>query len=125
MQQFIIILLFIVIPSIGACQQSLTEKADAIYKLALTANQNAKYDSSIYYFKKASEQYRSIEDWENYINAEIGIGWVLATKGQYENSLEHLHITLDKSIRRLTEKHISTASCYNNIGIAYDYKGNY
>ncbi len=88
-------------------------------------NENAKYDSALFYAKKASTVYKEIKDWEKYIKSLNTIGashFYLAT---YDSTLSLALKALSVGLKNLKKDHPVIAEVYGNIGAYYQFKGNY
>ena len=85
-------------------------KADSLAK-------KAQYDSSNYYFEKASVIYKEAKIWGKYVKCLNNIGINLRKKSKYENAMEYLKKALNVGLYRLSENHIEVTNVYNNIGV--------
>ncbi len=95
------------------------------YDKAEDFGRNVKYDSSNFYYEKASEIFKKSNIWRDYIDCQKNIGINYRYLGNYSQAFNHLNDGLD-ALGFLNENQDSLkAELYNSIGSVYYEKGNY
>jgi CHAT domain-containing protein/Tfp pilus assembly protein PilF len=109
-----------------------TTLANEYFAKAEEHAKEAQYDSSNFYFEKASAIYENAgvqhddpKIWEKYIKCYNTTGSNLTRKGDYNNAMIYLNRALEVGIRKLGEMQPDVAMSYNNIGFVYWSKGDY
>jgi CHAT domain-containing protein/Tfp pilus assembly protein PilF len=86
----------------------------------------AKYDSAIAYFEKASVFYEKAGDWEKYVRCYNQMGENCRRKADPEQAIRHLDRAAEVGLKNLGEQHLEMANNYNARGnVFYFNKGNY
>jgi len=126
-----IVLLFVTSTNVMA-QQHLPDStlndtaiANAYFSKGERLFEEALYDSSIAFFKKACTIYKRENLVDKYVQCYNRIGENLISDGEYERSLSYLNKALETGINILGEKDLIVAESYNNLGMLHDLKGNY
>lgn len=102
-----------------------SSEADRLYKKADDFWRDVQYDSSNFYFEKASSIFEKYKSWKNFIECQKNMGINYRYLGNYTQAFVHLNNGLD-AVSRLNENQDSLrAELYNNIGNIYFEKGNY
>ncbi len=100
-------------------------EAEKLYKKADDFWRDVQYDSSNFYYEKASSIYEKFESWKNFIDCQKNIGINYRYLGNYTQAFTHLNNGLD-AVSYLKENQDSLRSeLYNSIGTIYYEKGNY
>ncbi len=100
-------------------------EADWLYKKADDFWRDVQYDSSNFYYEKASSIYEKFKSWKNFIECQKNIGTNYRFLGNYSQAFTHLNSGLD-AVSYLKENQDSLrAELYNSIGTIYYEKGNY
>jgi CHAT domain-containing protein/tetratricopeptide (TPR) repeat protein len=109
-----------------------TTLAQKIFNRAIDLTNKAQYDSSNYYFEKASLIYEKAaiqnneaKTWEKYVSCINLLGSNAVEQGKYENAMEYLNQSLEIGLNKLGENHIEISDTYNNIGSVFLRKGDY
>jgi CHAT domain-containing protein len=87
-------------------------KAEKLYK-------DAQYDSSTFYFDKASVIYEKEKEYEKYSKCYYKIGNNFKKKGEYKSALRYLNKSLDIGLNKLDSNNLVIAQNYHNIGNIY------
>ncbi|MBW8051998.1 MAG: tetratricopeptide repeat protein [Cytophagales bacterium] len=145
--------LFIVIPILAFSQPADTVLASQYFQKALTLQRTARYDSSIYYFQKASELYLHCTTvgvdslfpteypeaqadgkenlatneaiWAKYVICCWRMGWNYMLKAQYTKAFKHVAKGLESGLEILGNEHRVVGECYHAFGTLYYFKGQY
>lgn len=127
----IFILYFIILSSL-ANGQSDTLIANEYFKKADSLSNAAHFDSSIFYYEKASIIYEKVAQmhlgiafWAKYVKCYRQMGWNYMLKAQYFQAIEYLEKGLAAGLDRLGSENIVVADCYNVFGVIYENKGEY
>ncbi len=126
-QVFILISAIILISSnnIFSITSSPDSLADQLYQKGDDFWRDVKYDSSNYFYEKASELFEKSEDWIKYIDCQKNMGINYRYLGDYTQSFTHLNNALGV-IKNITQNQDSLrAEIYNSIGTVYYEKANY
>ncbi len=100
-------------------------EAEKLYKKADDFWRDVQYDSSNFYYEKASSIYEKYKSWKNFIDCQKNIGINYRYLGNYAKAFTHLNNGLD-AVSYLKENQDSLrAELYNSIGTIYYEKGNY
>lgn len=99
--------------------------ADEYIRLADECKKNAKPDSAIFYYEKASVEFNTLGSKEKFINAYNQIGIILTRQDKYEKAL----IYLDKALatgRSLSDtNNLEIANTYISLGVVYNAEEKY
>ncbi len=123
----IIALIFSVFPvsAISAMEPADSTEAQQLYKKADDFWRDVQYDSSNFYYEKASSLYQKYKSWKNFIDCQKNMGINYRYLGNYGKAFAHLYNGLD-AVSYLKESQDSLrAELYNSIGTIYYEKGNY
>jgi len=100
--------------------------------LADSLAKESKFDSSNFYFEKASSIYKKSaeqngerETWARYIQTLENLGKNLIKQGQYKSASEYLTKALQVGLKELGEDHVATSNLYTPIGEIHYRKGEY
>jgi len=100
-------------------------EAEKLYQKGDDFWRDVKYDSSNYYYEKASKLFEKGESWKSYIDCQKNMGINFRYLGNYNQAFSHLNSGLD-AVDYLKENQDSLrAELYNSIGTIYYEKGNY
>ncbi len=88
-------------------------------------NENAKYDSALFYAKKASTVYKEIKDWELYIRTLNTTAESYLAIAEYDTAKIILELALDVGLREINPKSLTLAKTYNEVGVWSIYTGDY
>jgi len=112
-----------------------TTLANKFFARAEELHEKTQYDSSNYYYEKASmiyeitaSKYNKLKLWEKYISCINSAFYNFLKQGNYQNArnyLDKLNETLGLGLTKFGEKHLRVADCYDNIGIIYYLKSDY
>lgn len=94
------------------------QKADSLWKIA-------EYDSSNFYFLKASEIYKNDSAWSKVVDCYINIGINKRYLGKFESALNYLNNATSIVKNKFSDKDSILVTIYNSIGTIYYDKGNY
>ena len=94
-------------------------EAENLYKKAEDYWRDVRYDSSNFYYEKASSLFQENKDWERYIECQNNIGANYRYLGNFAEAISHLNMGID-AINNLDENQDSLRiKLYNNIGFVY------
>ena len=131
MKNFTLILIIVTFYSVFPLSEMFSmEPADSteaqkLYKKADDFWRDVQYDSSNFYYEKASSIYEKYKSWKNFIDCQKNMGVNYRYLGNYPQAFAHLNNGLD-AVSYLKESQDSLrAELYNNIGNIYYEKGNY
>lgn len=106
-----------------------TTLASQYFAQAAELRGKAQYDSSLYYFEKASvifekiaTQYDDTKTWERYIECLGKVNSILQIQGKYDMAMEFLKRALEIGLNKLGENHVQIAKIYLEVGVVYSYK---
>ncbi len=102
--------------------QSDTIQAWNDYQLAVQLFDSARYDSAVFYYKRAGEEYRKAGIWKNYLMTGKEVGRCYNKLKEYDHALDYLEGTLNAGLKYLGEEHIEIAGIYYELGFAHDKK---
>ena len=102
-----------------------TAIANQFFSKAKKLFKQAKYDSSIAYFEKASIIYHKEKLIKKYVQCYNRIGKNFSVKGEYQKALSYINKALEIGINKLGERDLVVAESYHNLGIADYFQGNY
>jgi CHAT domain-containing protein/Tfp pilus assembly protein PilF len=126
----LIIALLIAVSALISCRNTTTSisqsnSPERLYEHAESLRKKAEYDSSLIYYKRASDAFRSKQDWESLIKCEIGIADYYRIKGQYDEALKRIDEAENRSLEKLDRKSSSFANIYHKKGIILSDKGDF
>jgi CHAT domain-containing protein/Flp pilus assembly protein TadD len=98
---------------------------EILYERAESLRKKAEYDSSLIFYKLASESFRKKQNWEFLIKSEIGIADYYRIKGQPEEALNKIVETENLGRSKLNANSLSLADIYHKKGIILSDKGNF
>ena len=103
----------------------LTRPKDTLHANIFLAKANvfadsASYDSSVFYYKKASDIFLKNKMWDKYIECQNGIFKVSRSKGYDEDLMALALNKLKIAQRKLGENHKYVGTCFYHIGDLYD-----
>jgi CHAT domain-containing protein len=98
---------------------------EILYEKAESLRIKAEYDSSLNYYKLASDAFRKKLDWESVIKAEIGIADYYRIKGQLDEALIKIDNAEKLGRQKLDTTGISFASIFHKKGIILSDKGDF
>ncbi len=93
-----------------------TSSAQELYSKGEILLQKAKYDSSIFYFEKASLIYEKEKNWLKYINCYNDIANNLIVKAAHDDAMEFLEKALEVDLELSTATDPGRAQSYHHIG---------
>lgn len=96
-----------------------------LYEHAEELRKKADYDSSLIYYKRASEGFRKIKDWPSLIESEIGIADFYRIKGQLDEALKKMTEAELLCRQNLDTNSISFADINHKKGIILSDKGDF
>lgn len=99
--------------------------AEEYYQKGNALLTSARYDSSIFYFQKASSVFRKWKVWRRYFHSKHKIAENYRRLSHFDKGLEEAEQTLNESIDILGEGNLEEAEAFTNLGIFYDFKGQY
>lgn len=105
--------------------QADTIKANEYLQSAQLLAKRLRYDSTIYFLKKAIPIFRKNSKWELYIQSSNLYGDVLSRMGQHEMAQKKLQKTLSDGLNHLGNNHLSIADISLKLGDAYERANNY
>ena len=100
-----------------------TEISSKYFFKAEKLQNEAQFDSSIFYFEQAGAIFKQLNNWIEYINCVNNIGENLRRKGEHEKALTYLQTALDTALQKFDENHPVIAKLYNTFGDVYRKKG--
>ena len=103
----------------------LSNSPEVLYKRAESLRKKAEYDSSLNFYKLASEAFRKKQDWESLIRSEIGIADYYRIKGQPDEALKKISGAEILARQNLDTNSISFALIYHKKGIILGDKGDF
>jgi CHAT domain-containing protein/Tfp pilus assembly protein PilF len=98
---------------------------DIFYERAESLRIKSEYDSSLNYYKLASEAFRKKGDWESVIKSEIGVADYYRIKGQLDEALRKIEDAEILARKKLDTTGISFASLFHKKGIILSDKGDF
>ncbi len=81
--------------------------------------ENARYDSAIVYFERASALYKEQASWEKYASCQNKISEQFKEKGEYQQAQKHAEQALEIGLVQLGERHLEVARSYYHLGHVY------
>lgn len=125
--RLLIIAIFSLIPTCEIFSMAEPDSVDAgkLYQKAEDYWRDVKFDSSNFYYEKASELFEKDKRWKNYIDCQKNMGMNYRYLGNYSQAITHLNQGLD-AVNNLNENQDSLrAELYNSIGAIYYEMRNY
>lgn len=102
-----------------------TLQADQLFSQAASLTERKQYDSAVYVYDKAAEQYRRNRQWEGYVKSLNKASYILFTQSRFERQKQYLQMSLDTAKKYLGEVHPEVAFAYNDLGMYYMEKRDY
>lgn len=95
------------------------------FEQAESLRKKAEYDSSLIFYKSASDGFRKKQDWESVIKSEIGIADYYRIKGQFSEALLKISGAEELCKSKLDANNIAFAAIYHKKGIILSDKGDF
>lgn len=104
---------------------SQSNSAEILYERAESLRKKAEFDSSLNYYKLASEAFSKKQNWESLIKCEIGIADYYRIKGHPIEALKKIADAESLARQNLDTNSISFANIYHKKGIILSDKGDF
>jgi len=99
--------------------------ADDYFAKAESLYEEAHYDSSNFYFEKASSLYQNKDNWLEYIKCLNRLANNYIDEAEYALAMTYLEKALRIGQNKLSEQHLEIAQTHHNMGRIYTAKGDY
>ncbi len=120
-----VIFLFLLPVKIWAGAEPDTSAANRYFDKGETFNQQAAYDSALFYYNKAAAPFLSAESWEPYTLCIKQSGTALRNLRRYPEAIKTFEEAISAGIQYLSADHPLVAAAYNGLGGVYYFTGNY
>ena len=105
--------------SINCVEGQSGPRADEYLRLAEESNKDLKRDDAISYYEKASVEFQTLGNTEQFINSYNQIGIILTRQDKYERAKSYLDKALSTGLSTLGPNHLSVATTYLALGVVY------
>lgn len=123
-RDFLILLYFFAFNSTVCAQESDEDLASEYYKRGIDYKNKYKLDSAGYFLKKSADLFKKNNDWDNYLIVQNEVGSILLAKNEFDKAISFFQEQLGEAANHFNENNEYSANFYNNLGLAYFFKGN-